>query len=373
MLEEQFIQKCKDKFGDKYSFEKMKFIDMNTPVILVCPIHGEFSKTPKNILRSKGCPKCSGTSKLTTDEFIEKAKSIHGDKYDYSKVTYVNKKTKVCIICPEHGEFWQTPDDHCNKPAGCPKCKFDKLLKRQTYTLDQILSLVRDKYGDKYRYDVSNFKSYTEPIKIVCPEHGEFECSFSNHLASITGCPKCGREQANKSESYTLEEFIKRSKEVHNNKYSYYRSVYFGSSVKTIITCPEHGDFEQTPANHLSGQGCPKCILKSQTRVYERLKSDFPNLDIWFEVNKTRLEWLSSKRLDIVIPKLQIVIEYNGRQHYEAIDRFGGTEAFEKQKLDDLDKYNLCKVNGFTVYYIKYDQEENDYNIIFNVIKSQMV
>lgn len=372
MTEKQFIEKCNNKFGNKYSFEKLDFIDTNTPVTLVCPIHGEFTKTPKNILRTMGCPKCSGKVKLTTEEFIEKAKAIHGDKYDYSKAQYVNKKTKVCIICPEHGEFWQTPDDHCNKPAGCPKCKFDKLKNNQTYTLEYLLDKAHEKFGNTYVYDTSNFKGYTSIIKITCPKHGDFESSLDNHLNTITGCPKCSRELANQKESDTLEDFIRKANAVHNNKYSYYKSIYTKSIDKIIITCPKHGDFEQTPANHISGQGCPKCILKSQTRIYEKLRSDFPELEIWFEVNKTKLNWLGSYRLDIVIPKLQIVIEYNGQQHYEPIEFFGGEEAFQKRINDDINKYNLCKDNNYIIYYIKYNQEEIDYTNISNVIRDKL-
>lgn len=98
-------------------------MNANTKVCIICPKHGEFWQTPSGHLSGKGCPKCYKESRSsTTEEFINKAREIHGNKYDYSKVNYVNAYTKVCIICPKHGEFWQIPANHLNG-HGCPNCQ----------------------------------------------------------------------------------------------------------------------------------------------------------------------------------------------------------------------------------------------------------
>lgn len=138
--------------------------------------------------------------RFTNDTFIEKAKKIHGDKYDYSKVNYVNKTTKVKIICPIHGEFEQRPDDHLHKQAGCPKC---------------------------------------------------------------------GRGV------YTQDAFIQKCRKIHGNKYDYSKTIYKSIKDKIIITCPEHGDFEQLTRAHLQGEGCFKCRLKSQTKIFEKILERF--------------------------------------------------------------------------------------------------
>ncbi len=104
----------------------MQYVDSHTKILIICPVHGEFWQRPHNHLRSAGCPRCAGSYSITKDEFIEKAQEIHKGKYDYSKVNYVNYSTKVCIICPEHGEFWQTPNIHLYG-GGCPACPQSQL------------------------------------------------------------------------------------------------------------------------------------------------------------------------------------------------------------------------------------------------------
>ena len=119
---EEFILKSIAVHGDKYDYSKVEYINNRTKVCIICPIHGEFWQTPINHINNKnGCPKC-GNNMISVEEFIKRARKIHGDKYDYSKVNYINSNTPVCIICPKHGEFWQSPATHLDY-SGCPKCK----------------------------------------------------------------------------------------------------------------------------------------------------------------------------------------------------------------------------------------------------------
>ena len=108
----EFIAKAKAVHGDKYDYSKVNYVNSFTKVTIICPKHGEFEQTPNLHLKSQGCPNCYGNKKMTIEEFIKRAKEVHGDKYDYSKVKYVNALTKVTIICPIHGEFEQTPAKH---------------------------------------------------------------------------------------------------------------------------------------------------------------------------------------------------------------------------------------------------------------------
>ena len=117
---EEFIIRANKIQGNKYDYSKVEYVDYMTKVCIICPEHGEFWQTPNKHLLGQGCPKCGNTKKLTLTEFIERSRKIHADKYDYSKVRYINNGTKVCIICPDHGEFWQTPRVHL-KGCGCPK------------------------------------------------------------------------------------------------------------------------------------------------------------------------------------------------------------------------------------------------------------
>lgn len=365
-----FVEKSIEYHSNKYDYSKFNFINMSVESIIICPIHGEFLQTPKDHLRTKGCRKCSGKTKLTNEEFIEKANKVHNNKYDYSKSVYINKKTKVSIICPIHGEFLQTPDDHCNKPAGCPKCKIDKLIIRNSYTLEDFLDLANRQFGTKFEYLKDTYNTYSELMSIICPIHGEFKQSPSNHLGALEGCPTCGRERANESESDTLEIFIKKAKNTHKDRYDYSKVNYIKSLTKVIIICKEHGEFEQTPSNHIVGQNCPKCNLKSQTQLYEKLKESFPNIEILFEVGKNQVYWLEKQRFDIYIPKYNIAIEYNGQQHYYPIEYFGGEEGFIQTKERDSLKRQKCKDNNCILFEVKYDYTENDYLKLVNDINN---
>ena len=127
MFKEDFIKKAKEVHGDKYDYTKVEYVNNKVNICIICPEHGEFWQRPIDHLNGYGCSKCGGVKRLTTEEFINKAKEIHGNKYDYSKVEYINNKTKICIICPKHGEFWITPNRHLSQKQGCKLCKKSKM------------------------------------------------------------------------------------------------------------------------------------------------------------------------------------------------------------------------------------------------------
>ena len=134
---EEFIHEAKIKHNNKYDYSKIDYINKTTKVCIICPIHGEFFMTPHNHILGQGCPKCSGRG-LTKDEVVEKANLVHDNKYDYSKVVFTKMHDKVTIICPIHGEFQQTLSKHISKKQGCPKCGALKrsCVSRQRISMD---------------------------------------------------------------------------------------------------------------------------------------------------------------------------------------------------------------------------------------------
>jgi hypothetical protein len=131
MNTKDFIERGQVTHKENYDFSKSNYINSKTKITIICPEHGEFSMLPYNFLKGQGCPVCryiksSSHLRNNIDDFVKKAQEVHGNKYDYSKVDYKNTKTKVCIICPEHGEFWQTPCAHM-QGQGCPQCKMSHL------------------------------------------------------------------------------------------------------------------------------------------------------------------------------------------------------------------------------------------------------
>ena len=136
----EFIKKARDKHGDKYDYTNVKYDNAHTKVCIICKEHGEFWQQPNSHLNGNGCPKCGGTGRLTKETFIKKANEVHDGKYDYTKVHYVNSKTKVCIICnkPNHGEFWQVANEHL-KGHGCPKCGVENGREKRTSKKKNLL------------------------------------------------------------------------------------------------------------------------------------------------------------------------------------------------------------------------------------------
>ena len=209
--------------------------------------------------------------KLTREKFIEKAKQVHGDKYDYSKVEYINSQTKVCIICKKHGEFWQKPNSHL-LGYGCNKCAIEKRSKLATKTTDSFIERAKKVHGDKYDYSKVEYKGKDMNVCIICPKHGEFWQTPHNHLIGA-GCPKCKNEYISKKYSDTTETFIEKARKVHGDKYDYSKVNYINSQTKVCIICPEHGEFWQRPNNHLNGWGCSKCS-NEKTHEKQRLTTE---------------------------------------------------------------------------------------------------
>lgn len=265
--------------------------------------------------------------KLTQEEFIEKSKIKHNNKYDYSKVNYINNHTKVCIICPEHGEFWQTPHDHKDGGYGCPQCAGNVLC-----SVEKFIEKAKAIHGDKYDYSKVKYKNANTKVCIICPEHGEFWQTPHSHTAMKQGCPKCAGVK-----KLTQEEFIERCKEVHHNYYSYDKLKYINTDTKILVTCPKHGDFLTSPLNHLyAGSGCPKChFSKNESIINWYLRQN----NIFFEAQK-RFPSCRDKRalpFDFYLPDYNLCIEFQGEQHYIPW-RKGNEVILKLKKMQEHDK-----------------------------------
>lgn len=125
--QEKFIAKASMIHKGFYSYEKSKYVTNESKILITCPKHGDFIQKAGSHLSGCGCNKCYlERNRLKVDVFIENARKIHGDKFDYSKVVYLGNKKKVEIICPIHGSFWQKPNGHVSSKAACPFCSESK-------------------------------------------------------------------------------------------------------------------------------------------------------------------------------------------------------------------------------------------------------
>lgn len=190
--------------------------------------------------------------KLTLEDFLQKALEVHGSKYDYSKVNYTSSQIKITIICSEHGEFEQTPNNHL-QGFGCSKCKYAKFSLNRSFTKEQFIEKAKNIHRDKYNYDKVIYKGIYDKVSIVCPKHGEFQQTPNNHLAG-SGCSKCSGNYR-----YSTEEFIRKAKLLHEDRYDYTETIYKELKLPINIKCPVHGSFSQRPDVHLRGSGCSEC------------------------------------------------------------------------------------------------------------------
>jgi hypothetical protein len=274
----EFISKAKDIHKDKYDYSKVCYDKANEKVIIICQFHNEFLQTPNSHLDGKGCKKCSieyitGLQKSNTNEFIIKAKNIHGDKYDYSKVNYINNNIKVTIICKEHNEFEQPPSSHLSG-GGCRLCGINSRAFLKTKTTEEFIDEANKIHGYKFDYSETIYTKCDENIIIICNEHGKFEQNPQGHLSG-RGCRLCGINSTAYLNTKTTEEFINEANIIHKDKYDYSKVIYKKAIEKITIVCKIHGDFEITPNSHLNGSGCSICGILSTIQKQTYTKNDF--------------------------------------------------------------------------------------------------
>jgi len=278
-------------------------------------------------------------------------------------VVYNGNKKSVIVICHEldmygneHGEF-PIRAAHLLNGHGCPKC-----ANRYISTKDWIY-MAKKVHGDRYDYSLVEYKNNHTPIKIICPEHGVFEQNPDSHLRG-GGCSKC-----NGGVRLSKEEFVKRANEKHNFRYDYSKFVYVNAHTDGIITCPVHGDFEQSPDLHLRGAGCPRC---KSSRLEAIIASKLSDNCIEYDMNVYLNGEMGKQSIDFFIPSKKIYIECQGEQHYlptkfsPSMTDEDAISALETRKKLDAEKYNWCVSNGFELIYFT-DPSQFKIDNTFNV------
>lgn len=281
--------------------------------------------------------------KLTTAEFIEKARKKHGDNFIYDKVAYVKNNLDVLIGCKKCGKYFtQTPNNHL-RGEGCSFCAHN-----QKMNTNDIIERIHKIHGNKYDTSLVEYKSTENKISLICHEkdefgneHGIFQVTPHALTSSKCGCPKCANKYSNK------DRFVKLANLKYNNLYEYNNFVYNGAFFESYITCKTHGDFLCSPNRHLNGQMCPKCIGSSMEK---EISSYLDTNKIEHKMRK-HFDWLGKQELDIFIQKYNVAIECQGEQHFKPIKFYGGDKEFEKIKKLDYQKRKLCEENGVKLLY----------------------
>lgn len=305
---DKFILEMKSKYPDKnWDYSKVVYSGNHRKVCIIChevnPVtgkeHGEFWTTPAKLLSKNsndGCPKCSGKYHHTTEEYVEMAKIVHPE-YSYDKTVYVNNKTKVCVTCPEHGDFWVSPANHIYSGYGCPKCKIEYLRTLYSKTQEEFEAEVIEKFGEgKFDLSQANYVNFHTLVKLRCIEHNTWFYQRPADLLrdNYRGCPECQK-------SYLGEDMIK--------DYLRSRNINFTTQFKI--------DSSEIP-------GCPN--------------KEFIKIDFALEYNNRKI-W----------------IEYNGEQHYRQIGFFHRSFSdFERQQLRDESLRKYAESQGIELLEIPY-------------------
>lgn len=403
---QEFIDRACAVHGDKYGYELVRYIVGSKPVKIICYEHGEFEQRPDSHLVGKGCALCCGNVKLDTQQFIDRARAVHGDRYGYAFSVYQSTHNKVMIHCPEHGMFSQTPHSHISGKSGCPSCQLldtkkfvekANIIHGNKYEYDLIrcvkssekvsvrckkhgvftllphahlkgggcvhcVRLDREKFitrsmsvhGDKYDYSDTHFINSYSNVKIKCKKHGVFEQNPSSHMRGH-GCSSC--------QCLTTEDVILRSRETHGDKYCYDFVVYNSDKEKILIKCEEHGLFYQSPFNHINGSGCPGCANygfdRTKTGFLYVLRSDcghYMKIGITNKPNRRQVELkcrtpFSFKRIELIegpgeqIANLEkeLLAEYQPAEFTETFDGYS-----EWRLWDDSIRHKLLtsKIQG---------------------------
>lgn len=352
---DEIISQANDIHQKKYDYSKMIYTGIHNKITIICPIHGEFEQTPAHHLSGQGCKPC-GKAKatesrtMTQEDFLFRSNELHQNKYDYTKTIYKTTHEKVIIICPKHGDFQQTPAVHL-QGHGCWSCATEVRADLQRSNADEFVKKAKDIHGDKYEYSQVLYINNHTKVIIGCPKHGVFEQMPACHLKGY-GCNDCGNETISLKKLSNTQEFIDKARKVHGiNAYTYVDTVYVNNSSKVIITCPKHGDFKQTPQNHLAGSGCSKCKVSVSNKEKRWLKF----------VAGDNKEFVHHYKVDKYIcdgydPKTNTIYEFNGCFWHGCSKCFTSSETnpvtgytYEEHREKTERKRTYLIEKGFTV------------------------
>lgn len=367
MSQDIFTKRATVIHNNKYDYSKVKYKAVKIKVSIICPKHGEFLQSPEGHLNGAGCSKCGGVHQYTSNEWIKKSKMIHGERYDYSKVIYIKNSSKVCIICKEHGEFWQTPANHI-KGKNCSKCTGHFM--DANFFIEKAKELYKDNDGKAlYDYSLVDYKGSSNYVSIICNKidsasgkaHGNFHKTPNKHLGG-QGCPLCGNESGGLKLRLSNEDFLSKA---FKDEYEYLTD-YTTAKAKIHIRCKkcEH-KFWQEAFSHLSGCGCPVC---NESKLEKDVTRFLKVQNVRHEKQK-RFKWLDRQSLDFYLPDFNIAIECQGIQHFEPKVFFGGDNGLAEIVKRDNKKLIKCLHNNIKMLYVIDNKKYFDNKYHFDIVE----
>lgn len=353
-----FIAKAQKVHGRKYDYSQTAYFKASHKVTIICSKHGPFLQRPNNHLRGVGCPACKsdtiqGHFTKGFKQFVRDARAVHGRKFQYTG-EYVNRLTPLTIACPSHGKFLQKPANHLTG-VGCPKCAQDQRNEAITMGHAEFVRRARAIHRSKGFTYPELYQRTDWKIDIKCPRHGIFRQTPNNHLHGY-GCPRCQADASSKRQRISHAAFVTKARKVHGHKYSYPQQ-YQTAVIPITILCKKHGGFRQIPNSHLAGNGCPACRESSGERgVAQALDA----LKIAYARQKgfASLRDIKPLRFDFFLPDQKTFVEFDGIQHFQSIEHWGGEESHTQTLRRDRIKARWAKRHGYRLIRIPYTESD---------------
>lgn len=357
----EFLNKICNRYEYEYLIEDSDIINYKSSIKLKCKKHGIIEMRASVLISGSMCRKCSDEKRsnksIILSRFIEK----YGDEYEYDISNYKNNSSKIKITCKKHGDFYTSSISHL-EGVKCNMCNKENYI----ITDDEIIKRTRKYiescklvYGDKYDYSKVKYIRSDKKIIIICRKHGEFQVRASNHLYSNCECRRCRFDKWSNSFCLTTEEFVNSVSKIHGNFYNYSKVEYINSKTKVEIICPKHGSFFQRPHDHKNNAaGCPDCNFSHGEKLISNILDE---LSIKYTTQKSFEDCLHINLLsfDFYLDNLNKIIEYDGVQHYEPIEIFGGVKSFNIRKVRDNIKNEYCIKNNIPILRIPYFNIDN--------------
>jgi len=261
--QEDFIEKAKNTHGDYYDYSKVDYVNSTTDVIITCPTHGDFMQQPVSHTQGRACPKCGHKragleGRLTQEQFLYKARQMHGDYYDLSKAEYTKGDELIEIICSIHGSYHQKAIIFLTG-RGCEPCGRHRAAASRRSSTEEFVAKARQLHGDFYDYSKVDYTTTKGLVTIGCPKHGDFEITANEHITwnrNVTdkprGCKYCSRSEIHP------DDFIEDCRKVHGDRFDYSKTKYTGYHNYITVICPEHGEWK-TMAGVFLRSNCPSC------------------------------------------------------------------------------------------------------------------
>lgn len=223
-------------------------------------------------------------------------------------------------------------------------------------TTDEFINESIQIHGNKYDYNLVEYIRITGKVEIVCKTHGSFYQVAHDHLQG-KGCPICGRINADIKRRKKLDKFILQAKSVHGEKYDYSRVKYVTNKTPVIIVCPDHGEYQIMPQNHLRGYGCSHCSCSVGENSIKRWL-DHNEINYVFQKRFKTCRKVYPLPFDFYIPSFNLLIEYDGRQHYYPVEFWGGEDKYIKTVENDNIKTKWVEDNSLLhLERIKYNED----------------